>query len=78
MDDLNEEGMRFLKILNSKEVKDNEGVLADLKLHTKQIQLRDYQKNGISWIISLTELGFNCALCDEMGLGKTLQALSAI
>jgi superfamily II DNA or RNA helicase len=38
--------------------------------------LRDYQKEGISWLNFLYEQGFHGLLADDMGLGKTLQVLS--
>jgi len=56
----------------------NSGTILSLLKPNEGINYRSYQEAGISWIIQLTNLGFNCALCDEMGLGKTLQALSAI
>ncbi|GAB5585572.1 chromatin remodeling complex Adenosinetriphosphatase [Umbelopsis nana] len=38
--------------------------------------LRDYQVQGLNWMISLFENGINGILADEMGLGKTLQTIS--
>jgi SWI/SNF-related matrix-associated actin-dependent regulator of chromatin subfamily A member 5 len=38
--------------------------------------LRDYQIQGLNWLISLYENGINGILADEMGLGKTLQTIS--
>ncbi|KAI8063220.1 SNF2 family N-terminal domain-containing protein [Gongronella butleri] len=38
--------------------------------------LRDYQVQGLNWMISLFENGLNGILADEMGLGKTLQTIS--
>ena len=43
-----------------------------------QNHLRDYQKNGITWLFTLYELGLGGILADDMGLGKTHQALSLI
>tara|TARA_R110002096_G_scaffold403766_3_gene601346 strand:- start:51055 stop:54039 length:2985 start_codon:yes stop_codon:yes gene_type:complete len=41
--------------------------------------LRDYQKEGVEWIIQRFKGGAKaCLLADEMGLGKTLQSLAAI
>ena len=34
--------------------------------------LRDYQLDGVNWMISLNETGINGILADEMGLGKTI------
>jgi len=42
------------------------------------IALRNYQKEGISWLSFLCALKLNGALCDDMGLGKTIQALIAV
>lgn len=39
-------------------------------------KLRNYQIDGLNWLISLYENGINGILADEMGLGKTLQAIS--
>ncbi|XP_034952159.1 lymphoid-specific helicase-like isoform X2 [Chelonus insularis] len=41
-------------------------------------ELRDYQKVGVKWLISLYENGLNGILADEMGLGKTIQVIAMI
>jgi SWI/SNF-related matrix-associated actin-dependent regulator of chromatin subfamily A member 5 len=38
--------------------------------------MRDYQVQGLNWLISLHENGISGILADEMGLGKTLQTIS--
>jgi SWI/SNF-related matrix-associated actin-dependent regulator of chromatin subfamily A member 5 len=38
--------------------------------------MRDYQLEGLNWMINLHENGLNGILADEMGLGKTLQTIS--
>lgn len=38
--------------------------------------LRDYQKEGVTWLHLLHEMGFNGILADDMGLGKTLQVIA--
>ncbi|KAG9305927.1 hypothetical protein G9A89_016580 [Geosiphon pyriformis] len=38
--------------------------------------MRDYQLQGLNWMISLFNNGINGILADEMGLGKTLQTIS--
>jgi len=38
--------------------------------------LRPYQQRGLSWLTTLSELGFGACLADDMGLGKTMQLLS--
>ena len=40
--------------------------------------LREYQKEGITWLRFLQSVNLNGALCDSMGLGKTIQALIAV
>ncbi|GMH43565.1 hypothetical protein BSKO_11487 [Bryopsis sp. KO-2023] len=37
--------------------------------------LRDYQLNGVRWMLSLYKNGLNGILADEMGLGKTIQTI---
>ena len=38
--------------------------------------MKDYQLEGLYWLVSLYENGLNGILADEMGLGKTLQTIS--
>ena len=40
------------------------------------ITLRDYQLNGIYWMMKLEDQGFGGILADEPGLGKTYQSLA--
>ena len=40
--------------------------------------LRDYQKEGLNWLIFLDDFGFGGCLADDMGLGKTIQILAFI
>lgn len=70
-----EQGFEFLKVLSNKRSSNKDRILKGL--NAKEA-IREYQEHGISWIVSLTDFGFNCALCDDMGLGKTFQALAAI
>lgn len=37
--------------------------------------LRDYQKTGIQWMMTVSKCGFSGILADEMGLGKSLQTI---
>ncbi|CAG2099938.1 unnamed protein product [Medioppia subpectinata] len=39
-----------------------------------KVALRDYQIEGLNWLIKMHENNINCILADEMGLGKTLQS----
>ncbi len=40
--------------------------------------LRDYQAEGLGWLVFLNELGFGGCLADDMGLGKTVQVLALL
>lgn len=39
-------------------------------------KLKDYQLDGLEWLITLYENGLNGILADEMGLGKTIQCIA--
>jgi superfamily II DNA or RNA helicase len=39
---------------------------------------RDYQRQGVDWLVFLRDAGVGAMLADDMGLGKTLQALCAV
>lgn len=41
-------------------------------------QMREYQMQGLNWLIHLYDNGINGILADEMGLGKTLQTISLL
>lgn len=43
-----------------------------------QCQLKEYQLQGLNWLVNLYEQGINGILADEMGLGKTVQSISVI
>lgn len=38
--------------------------------------LRSYQRNGVTWLMTLSQMQFGGILADDMGLGKTLQFLT--
>jgi SNF2 family DNA or RNA helicase len=40
--------------------------------------MRDYQLEGLNWMLSLHARGLNGILADEMGLGKTLQSIALL
>ncbi|KYR01272.1 myb domain-containing protein [Tieghemostelium lacteum] len=40
--------------------------------------MRDYQIEGLNWLIKMNECGINGILADELGLGKTLQIISLL
>ena len=41
-------------------------------------KLRDYQLDGLNWMVYSWSKGHNSILADEMGLGKTVQCVSMI
>ncbi|WP_375743041.1 DEAD/DEAH box helicase [Corallococcus interemptor] len=41
-------------------------------------ELRDYQREGFTWLARLASWGAGACLADDMGLGKTLQALALL
>jgi len=44
----------------------------------KDCVLKDYQLEGVRWLVSLFENGVSGILADEMGLGKTIQVIAMI
>jgi non-specific serine/threonine protein kinase len=40
--------------------------------------LRPYQKEGLTWLTTLSALGLGACLADDMGLGKTMQVLALL
>ncbi|KAK4703463.1 TATA-binding protein-associated factor, partial [Phenoliferia sp. Uapishka_3] len=40
-----------------------------------EIELRKYQRDGVSWLAFLAKYQLHGLLCDDMGLGKTLQSI---
>lgn len=49
-----------------------------VKLPKIDATLRDYQKQGYSWLHFLDQFGWGGILADDMGLGKTLQVITFI
>lgn len=41
-------------------------------------QLKEYQIEGLNWMVKLYHLNINGILADEMGLGKTIQTISLL
>lgn len=41
-------------------------------------ELRPYQQRGLTWLDSMSRLGFGVCLADDMGLGKTIQVIAAL
>ncbi|MFI9506615.1 DEAD/DEAH box helicase [Nocardia sp. NPDC052566] len=41
-------------------------------------QLRPYQQRGLTWLATMSRLGFGAILADDMGLGKTVQVLALL
>lgn len=51
-------------------------VLTESPSYVQEGTLREYQIQGLNWLISLYENRLSGILADEMGLGKTLQTIS--
>ena len=43
-----------------------------------KIPLRDYQRNGLDWLVWLERNELGGILADDMGLGKTVQVLALL
>ncbi|MCD6638702.1 MAG: SNF2-related protein [Nocardioides sp.] len=41
-----------------------------------QATLRDYQRQGLTWLAELTGMGLGAVLADDMGLGKTITVIA--
>lgn len=41
-------------------------------------ELKEYQLEGLNWMVELAKSGMSGILADDMGLGKTIQTLSYI
>jgi ATP-dependent helicase STH1/SNF2 len=41
-------------------------------------ELKEYQLQGLQWMVSLYNNNLNGILADEMGLGKTIQTIALI
>ena len=65
----------YIKALKSMEDAERKSTQLPSSLN---VQLRDYQVEGYSWLMFLREQGFGGCLADDMGLGKTLQTLAAV
>ncbi|MGI9088529.1 MAG: DEAD/DEAH box helicase [Chthoniobacterales bacterium] len=50
--------------------------LGDLPLGDLEEKLRDYQREGVEWLVRLARNNLGGILADEMGLGKTVQTLA--
>ncbi|KAF9215123.1 hypothetical protein BGZ59_002233 [Podila verticillata] len=66
------------ELLNDEENENDDSsfVFTSSPTYIKNGILRDYQIQGLNWMISLYKNGINGILADEMGLGKTLQTIS--
>ncbi|KXS19390.1 hypothetical protein M427DRAFT_120389 [Gonapodya prolifera JEL478] len=64
------------ELLQMEEDDDGGTVITESPSYVKGGKMREYQVQGLNWLISLFENGINGILADEMGLGKTLQTIS--
>lgn len=71
---------------SSKKTRDTRKAIESAQTAHNQLQpilvtgctMKDYQLDGLEWLVTLYENGLNGILADEMGLGKTLQCISLI
>ncbi|MEZ6123742.1 MAG: DEAD/DEAH box helicase [Planctomycetaceae bacterium] len=61
-----------------KKLKDFSGIKTKAAPRTFKGELRDYQKEGLSWLNFLNDFRLGGCLADDMGLGKTIQVLSLL
>ncbi|RNA41456.1 chromodomain-helicase-DNA-binding, partial [Brachionus plicatilis] len=50
--------------------------LSQSRIYKNDNRIREYQLEGINWLIFCWLNGRNCILADEMGLGKTVQSIT--
>ena len=67
-----------LELMHETELQTNYVHLTKQPTLIKNGIMRDYQINGLNWMINLRNENLNGILADEMGLGKTLQIISLI
>ncbi|WVQ73853.1 hypothetical protein IAR50_003434 [Cryptococcus sp. DSM 104548] len=66
------------ELLKDGEEEEQPFVFEESPAYVKGGKMRDYQVQGLNWMVSLHHNGINGILADEMGLGKTLQTVSFI
>ena len=52
------------------------GEAAPLPTMAPGVQLRDYQRRGYEWLVSMDRMHMGGILADDMGLGKTIQVIA--
>ncbi|RPA86028.1 hypothetical protein BJ508DRAFT_411622 [Ascobolus immersus RN42] len=79
------QGATTTELLASAALEDNDGKLGATNLKSARqpalitgAVMKDYQLEGLDWLVSLYENGLNGILADEMGLGKTIQTISLL
>lgn len=64
------------ELLNDEEIEETEATVFTESPKYINGTLREYQIQGLNWLVSLHENSISGILADEMGLGKTLQTIS--
>ncbi|GMK54535.1 hypothetical protein CspeluHIS016_0111210 [Cutaneotrichosporon spelunceum] len=64
------------ELLKDEDAEDDAFVFEESPAYVKGGKMRDYQVQGLNWMVALHHNGINGILADEMGLGKTLQTIS--
>lgn len=75
IDDIDVKAAPAIKKLRQ-ELKNFRGVQTVQPAKQLTADLRDYQQQGLNWLMFLHRYGFGGILADDMGLGKTLQTLA--
>ncbi|KAL9655589.1 hypothetical protein ABK040_002253 [Willaertia magna] len=83
--EIDDEGKLLLVSDSAKEFQPTGITLATSKIKTdipfllsEKLILREYQRIGLDWLITMHDKGLNGILADEMGLGKTIMTISLI
>ena len=63
---------------NNKNTIDESELIRNSPDWIKGTELKEYQIDGLNWLIKLYKNGINGILADEMGLGKTIQTISLL
>jgi SNF2 family DNA or RNA helicase len=71
------EALNVGRIKNLEKLVDYSSITLELPDQTRAF-LREYQTEGIRWLLYLYLNGFGGCLADDMGLGKTLQAIALL
>jgi SNF2 family DNA or RNA helicase len=64
------------EIENERELRSRQDIPNDLVTLPGSLSLKEYQRKGVEWLVSLYNNNMNGILADEMGLGKTIETIT--